>query len=133
MWRRPKLLEKRFGADASAGAQNLRRRRAAEPLVLVLDELDYLVTRKQSVIYNLFEWATNGTSALIVVAISNTMDLPERLLPRVHSRLGIRRVNFHPLRAAWPESPSWWRHTGHLATLGSSGCVWEAWACPPHQ
>ena len=33
---------------------------------------------------------------LIVVAISNTMDLPERLMPRVASRLGIRRVNFLP-------------------------------------
>ena len=70
------LLEKRFG-ESTAGAQ--RRRKFVEPLVLVLDELDYLVTRKQSVIYNLFEWATNATSGLIVVAISNTMDLPERV------------------------------------------------------
>ena len=61
-----------------------------------MDELDYMVTQKQTVIYNLFEWATTGTSGLIVVAISNTMDLPERLLPRVHSRLGIRRINFLP-------------------------------------
>ena len=64
----------------TAGAQG--RRKFVEPLVLVLDELDYLVTRKQSVIYNLFEWATNGSSALIVVAISNTMDLPERVRTR---------------------------------------------------
>jgi len=92
--RAAQLLEKRFGEATTPGTQG--RRKFVEPLVLVLDELDYLVTRKQSVIYNLFEWATNGSSALIVVAISNTMDLPERLLPRVHSRLGIRRVNFHP-------------------------------------
>ena len=32
----------------------------------------------------------------MVVGISNTMDLPERLLPRVESRLNIRRVNFLP-------------------------------------
>ena len=62
----------------------------------MLDELDYLVTSKQSVIYNLFEWATRPTSHMVVVGISNTMDLPERLLPRVESRLNIRRVNFLP-------------------------------------
>jgi len=33
---------------------------------------------------------------LVMVAISNTMDLPERLLPRVASRFGIVRVNFQP-------------------------------------
>jgi origin recognition complex subunit 1 len=65
-------------------------------VVLLLDELDYLVTRTQSVLYNLFEWASLALAPLVVVGISNTMDLPERLLPRVHSRLGIRRVNFLP-------------------------------------
>ena len=68
----------------------------SEKVILVLDELDYLVTTRQSVIYNLFEWATRGASSLVVVGISNTMDLPERLLPRVESRLNIRRVNFLP-------------------------------------
>lgn len=47
-------------------------------LVMVLDEIDYLVTRKQSVIYNMFDWATSAASSLIIVGISNTMDLPER-------------------------------------------------------
>ena len=64
----------------------------------MLDELDYLVTSRQSVIYNLFEWATRGHSHLVVVGISNTIDLPERLLPRVESRLNIRRVNFLPYK-----------------------------------
>jgi len=59
-----------------------------EVVVLLLDELDYLVTKTQSVIYNIFEWATSAHAALVVIGISNTMDLPERLLPRVHSRLG---------------------------------------------
>ena len=71
------------------------RRALSEPTILVVDELDYLVTPRQEVIYNLFEWAAQARG-LIVVAISNTMDLPERLIPRVASRLGIRRVNFLP-------------------------------------
>ncbi|KAL1524883.1 hypothetical protein AB1Y20_019762 [Prymnesium parvum] len=73
-----------------------KRKRQTEKLIMVLDEIDYLVTRKQSVIYNMFDWATSAGSSLIIVGISNTMDLPERLLPRVHSRLGIRRINFLP-------------------------------------
>lgn len=50
--------------------------------VLLVDELDLLVTRNQMVLYNLFDWPTRKNSQLVVVGIANTMDLPERLLPR---------------------------------------------------
>jgi Cdc6-like AAA superfamily ATPase len=57
--------------------------------ILVVDELDVLVTRKQTVMYNLFEWPTRQNSPLIVIAIANTMDLPERMLSnKVSSRMG---------------------------------------------
>ena len=101
--RAARLLEARLpsagyhptAASTSGAAAAAPRRALSEPTILVVDELDYLVTRKQEVIYNLFEWAAQARG-LIVVAISNTMDLPERLMPRVASRLGIRRVNFLP-------------------------------------
>jgi origin recognition complex subunit 1 len=66
------------------------------PVVLLVDELDYLVTRKQTVLYNIFEWPTRPQSALAVVGVANTMDLPERMLPKVHSRLGMGRLVFQP-------------------------------------
>ena len=102
-----KVEARQVGGGAAAkkalGGMGAHKRRApAEKVVLVLDELDYLVTSKQSVIYNLFEWATRGSSHMVVVGISNTMDLPERLLPRVESRLNIRRVNFLPYKYASP-------------------------------
>ena len=54
-----------------------------------MDELDQLVTPKQDVIYNFFNWPTLANSRLIVVAVANTMDLPERVMTgRVRSRLG---------------------------------------------
>ncbi len=57
--------------------------------VVVMDELDLLVTKKQTVVYNFFEWPNLKHSKLVVVAIANTMDLPERLLTnKVSSRLG---------------------------------------------
>ncbi len=62
--------------------------------VVLLDEIDQLVTRDQLVLYNLFDWPRRAHSKLIVIGIANTMDLPERLLPKVHSRLGLQRVSF---------------------------------------
>lgn len=59
-----------------------------EPVVLLVDELDLLWTRKQQVMYNLFEWPSRPGSRLVVLTIANTMDLPERLMSnRVSSRL----------------------------------------------
>lgn len=84
--RAAQLLDARFDKAAP-------NRRA---LLVVVDELDYLVTRKQTVLYNLFEWPTRRHSRLIVVGIANTMDLPERLLPKVASRLGMGRAVFPP-------------------------------------
>lgn len=54
----------------------------------MVDEFDLLVTRKQSVIYNLFDWPHRRAAKLIVIAIANTMNLPETLMPKVQSRLG---------------------------------------------
>lgn len=70
-----------------------------KPVVLVIDELDLLCTRRQDILYSLFDWPTrhNNHRVLIVLAIANTMDLPERLLhPRVASRLGLTRLTFAP-------------------------------------
>lgn len=51
-------------------------------------QLDLLTTRKQDVLYNLFDWPTKPRSKLVVLAIANTMDLPERvMMNRVSSRL----------------------------------------------
>jgi hypothetical protein len=57
--------------------------------VVLMDELDQLVTSKQDVVYNFFNWPTLVDSRLVVIAVANTMDLPERVMSgRVRSRLG---------------------------------------------
>ncbi|ETO25913.1 origin recognition complex subunit [Reticulomyxa filosa] len=71
-------------------------RKDEEVTVLLIDELDYLLTRKQNVIYNLFDWPTRKNAHLVMIGISNTMDLPERLTPRVSSRIGLQRILFKP-------------------------------------
>lgn len=65
------------------------------PLVVLLDELDQIATRNQAVMYNFFNWPTYQNSRLIVIAVANTMDLPERLLTnKISSRLGLLRIQF---------------------------------------
>ncbi|KAF4112271.1 hypothetical protein G5714_007066 [Onychostoma macrolepis] len=81
------LLEKRFSAPAPK----------KETTVLLVDELDLLWTRKQNVMYNLFDWPTRRNARLVVLTIANTMDLPERIMiNRVASRLGLTRMSFQP-------------------------------------
>lgn len=59
------------------------------PCVVLMDELDQLVTKNQSVMYNFFNWPGLKHSRLIVLAVANTMDLPERTLSnKISSRLG---------------------------------------------
>ncbi|EXJ84784.1 origin recognition complex subunit 1 [Capronia epimyces CBS 606.96] len=65
------------------------------PCVVLMDELDQLVTKNQSVMYNFFNWPAMRHSRLIVLAVANTMDLPERTLSnKISSRLGLTRVTF---------------------------------------
>ncbi|WFD31487.1 Origin recognition complex, subunit 1 [Malassezia sp. CBS 17886] len=67
------------------------------PVVVLMDELDLFVTTRQDVIYNLFHWPSLPGSSLVVIAVANTMDLPERALqPKVASRLGLTRIPFMP-------------------------------------
>ncbi|KAI3863961.1 hypothetical protein MKW98_031553 [Papaver atlanticum] len=82
------LLNEKFSDDNKA--------HNSQPCVLLIDELDLLVTRNQSVLYNILDWPTKPHSKLVVIGIANTMDLPEKLLPRISSRMGIQRLCFSP-------------------------------------
>lgn len=65
------------------------------PCVVLMDELDQLVTKNQNVMYNFFNWPNLRHSRLIVLAVANTMDLPERTLSnKISSRLGLTRITF---------------------------------------
>ena len=71
-------------------------RRSEHHTVVLLDELDSLVNKTQTVLYNLFDWPSRPGSNLTIIGIANTMDLPERLHPRIGSRLAGNRIVFHP-------------------------------------
>lgn len=62
--------------------------------VIILDEVDYLRTLNEEVLYNIFEWTQKKKSKLIIIAISNTTNLPELLSGKVNSRIGNKRLVF---------------------------------------
>jgi hypothetical protein len=73
--RAAQLLDQRFNkrpgkGKTGAGLQG-------QCAVVVVDELDHMITKKQKVLYNLFNWPMLEHSRLVVVGIANTMDLPE--------------------------------------------------------
>ncbi|XP_046859561.1 cell division control protein 6 homolog [Xenia sp. Carnegie-2017] len=68
-----KFLEKKF---TTKGA----------PIVLILDEVDQLESKRQDVLYTMFEWPSLPSSRLILIGIANALDLTDRLLPRLHLR-----------------------------------------------
>jgi Cdc6-related protein, AAA superfamily ATPase len=83
------------------------RRNNRRAVILLVDEIDYLVTEKQTILYNLFDWPLAGyenksDAQLIVIGISNTLNLPERLHPRLVSRIGKQRCIYQSY--TWSES-----------------------------
>lgn len=68
--------------------------------VLVLDELDHLMTADQEVLFKLFEWACQAGSNFVIVGIANAIDLTDRFLPRLQAhKLTPQVVPFTPYSA----------------------------------
>ena len=65
-------------------------------IVLIIDEIDILINNTQNLLYNIFNWTTYEYSKLIVISISNTLDLPNRLYPKIKSRMGNNKIMFKP-------------------------------------
>ncbi|XP_004859507.1 cell division control protein 6 homolog isoform X1 [Heterocephalus glaber] len=81
--------------------QKLEKQMTAEKgpmIVLVLDELDQLDSKGQDVLYTLFEWPWLSGSRLVLIGIANTLDLTDRILPRLEARQHCKPqlLNFPP-------------------------------------
>lgn len=61
----------------------------------MLDEIDQLDSRKQSVLYTIFEWPSAPNSKLVLIGIANALDLTDRILPRLQARLDLRPRLLH--------------------------------------
>jgi len=67
------------------------------PVVLVVDELDQLLDKRQVILYQLLEWSSHPSNMFSLLAIFNTMVIPENvLMKRNESRTGFSRALFEP-------------------------------------
>jgi Cdc6-like AAA superfamily ATPase len=95
-------LEKYFAVAPSRGkdrgmGRNMGSGERGHVIVLLVDELDYLVTKKSGLVYELlFDWPSRSLHRrrLVVIGISNTINLLERLHERFESRIGCKTCFF---------------------------------------
>jgi len=66
------------------------------PILLLLDEIETLMTNDQQLLYTIFEWARLPTAKLALVGIANMLDLAERVHQKINSRIGTNRIIFSP-------------------------------------
>jgi len=69
-----------------------------EMILLVLDEVDQLESKNQDVLYTVFEWPALPSSRLSLIGIANTLDLTDRVLPRLQIKECYRPtlINYPP-------------------------------------
>ncbi len=65
----------------------------AEPFrILLLDEIDNLVAKssrlKDALLQRAFEWPTSSKGSVILIGIANSLDLTERVLPKLRRKTG---------------------------------------------
>ena len=66
--------------------------------ILCIDEIDRLLTRERSIVYDLFEWPYLSSNVIIVIGIANSIDLVEKALPLL--KIGQCEDSLLPLRIA---------------------------------
>ena len=65
-------------------------------IILILDEIDFLMDKTQRSLYHIFNWTTYQKSKIIIISISNTLNITEYLLPKIKSRFGDNKLMFKP-------------------------------------
>ncbi|KAI0185405.1 cell division control protein 18 [Xylaria flabelliformis] len=77
------------------------RKKSTSAYLVVLDEIDHILTLDLESLYKIFEWSLQKTSRLLLVGIANALDLTDRFLPRLKSRnLKPELLPFLPYSAA---------------------------------
>ncbi|XP_031488456.1 cell division control protein 6 homolog B-like [Nymphaea colorata] len=54
-------------------------------MLLIVDEIDFLLTKDRSVLHDLFMITTLPLSRCVLIGIANSIDLADRFLPKLHS------------------------------------------------
>ena len=65
-------------------------------IIIILDEIDFFINRTQYLLYYIFNWTTYPSSKLIIISISNLLNITNQLLPKIVSRFGQNKIMFRP-------------------------------------
>jgi cell division control protein 6 len=74
------------GAVATLQKLFTRKKATGPAYLVVLDEIDHILTMGLESLYRMFEWSLTTPSRLTLVGIANALDLTDRFLPRLKSR-----------------------------------------------
>lgn len=77
------------------------KKKSQDVFVVVLDEIDHILSLDLESLYRVFEWSMQQSSRLLLVGIANALDLTDRFLPRLKTRnLKPELLPFLPYTAA---------------------------------
>lgn len=66
-----------------------------KPVLLILDEIDQLMDKKQTILYTIFEWPGKFSSRLMLISIANALDLTDRMLSRLNLMVQLKPKLMH--------------------------------------
>lgn len=77
-------------ADAMTTLQDIfiqkKKKKSAPAYLVVLDEIDHILTMGLESLYRMFEWSLQKASRLTLIGIANALDLTDRFLPRLKAK-----------------------------------------------
>lgn len=62
---------------------------------MILDEIDQLESRKQSVLYTIFEWPLKFNTKIILIGVANALNLVDRTLPMLQANCELKPELMH--------------------------------------
>lgn len=74
------------------------KKRLTATKILIIDEIDFLFTKSNDVLYSIFEWPHAEFSRMSIVCVANTLDFPQMILAKIGSRMGQKHINFPPYK-----------------------------------
>ena len=65
-------------------------------IILIIDEIDYLINKFKLLLYHIFNWTTYKNSKLIIISISNLIMIDKYFSLKIISRFGQNKILFKP-------------------------------------
>ena len=65
-------------------------------IILIIDEIDYLINKFKLLLYHIFNWTTYKNSKLIIISISNLIMIDKYFSLKIISRFGKNKILFKP-------------------------------------